>query len=145
MADAPLDMRMDQEETWTAGDIVNTYSEEELTRIIRDYGEDRFARNIAKHIVEARKVKPIETTGELVKLIQASIPMKMQKTGGHPAKRTFQAIRIEVNRELEVIEPAVRAVVSALKTGGRLAVITFHSLEDRIVKNKFKSCKWLYC
>ncbi|MDD6212216.1 MAG: 16S rRNA (cytosine(1402)-N(4))-methyltransferase RsmH [Clostridiales bacterium] len=141
MADAPLDMRMDQEETWTAGDIVNTYSEEELTRIIRDYGEDRFARNIAKHIVEARKVKPIETTGELVKLIQASIPMKMQKTGGHPAKRTFQAIRIELNKELTTIEEVIDDMIDCLVPGGRLCVITFHSLEDRIIKNKFRTAE----
>ena len=139
MADAPLDMRMDQEETQTAGDIVNEYSEDELTRVIRDYGEDRFARNIAKHICQARAQKRIETTGELVKIIQASIPMKIQKTGGHPAKRTFQAIRIELNRELTVIEEVIDTMIDCLNPGGRLCIITFHSLEDRIVKNKFRT------
>ena len=139
MADAPLDMRMDQDEEQTAGDIVNEYSEEELTRVIRDYGEDRFARNIAKHICQARTIKPIETTGELVKIIQASIPMKIQKTSGHPAKRTFQAIRIELNRELTVIEEVIDTMIDCLNPGGRLCIITFHSLEDRIVKNRFRN------
>lgn len=141
MADAPLDMRMDQSESMTAGDIVNDYSVDELTRIIRDYGEDRFARNIAKHIVEARQKKRIETTGELVEIIKASIPMKIQKTGGHPAKRTFQAIRIELNRELTVIEEVTDTMIDCLNPEGRLCVITFHSLEDRIIKNKFRTAE----
>ncbi|MDE7436515.1 MAG: 16S rRNA (cytosine(1402)-N(4))-methyltransferase RsmH [Lachnospiraceae bacterium] len=135
---APLDMRMDNRQTLTAGDIVNTYSESELYRIIRDYGEDRFAKNIAKHIVAARADKPIETTGELTQIIRASIPMKVQSTGGHPAKRTFQAIRIALNRELEVLEDTLDDMIELLTDGGRICIITFHSLEDRIVKNNFK-------
>ena len=138
MADAPLDMRMDREESRTAWDIVNTYSEQELFRVIRDYGEDRFAKNIAKHIVKQREEKPVETTGELVKIIQGAIPMKVQKTGGHPAKRTFQAIRIELNRELTVIDEVIDTMIDVLKPGGRLCIITFHSLEDRIVKEAFQ-------
>ena len=138
MADAPLDMRMDREESRTAWDIVNTYSEQELFRVIRDYGEDRFAKNIAKHIVKQREEKPVETTGELVKIIQGAIPMKVQKTGGHPAKRTFQAIRIELNRELTVIDEVIDTMIDVLKPGGRLCIITFHSLEDRIVKSRFR-------
>ena len=136
--DAPLDMRMDKRQRLTARDIVNDYSEAELFRIIRDYGEDRFAKNIAKHIVAARAKKPIETTGELTAIIRASIPMKVQSTGGHPAKRTFQAIRIELNHELEVLTNSIDGMIDCLKPGGRLCIITFHSLEDRIVKNAFR-------
>lgn len=136
--DAPLDMRMDQRQTLTARDIVNTYSESELYRIIRDYGEDRFAKNIAKHIVQARVVQEITTTGRLNEIIKASIPQKVQKTGGHPAKRTYQAIRIECNHELDVLRDHLEEMIGILKPGGRLCVITFHSLEDRIVKTIFK-------
>ena len=136
--DVPLDMRMDQRQTRTARDIVNTYSEQELFRIIRDYGEDRFAKNIAKHIVAARQVQPIETTGQLTEVIKAAIPMKMRLTGGHPSKKTFQAIRIELNGELRVLEQAIDGMIAHLKPGGRFCIITFHSLEDRIVKNKFR-------
>ena len=136
--DAPLDMRMDQRQTLTARDIVNTYSESELYRIIRDYGEDRFAKNIAKHIVQARAVQEITTTGQLNEIIKASIPQKVQKTGGHPAKRTYQAIRIECNHELDVLRDHLEEMIGILKPGGRLCVITFHSLEDRIVKTIFK-------
>ncbi len=137
--DAPLDMRMDQRNTTTAADIVNTYSEAELYRIIRDYGEDKFAKNIAKHIVRAREEKPFATTGELIEVIKAAIPMKVRATGGHPAKRTFQAIRIELNHELEVLNGSIDAMIERLKPGGRLSIITFHSLEDRIVKTRFKT------
>ena len=136
--DAPLDMRMDQRNTQTAKDIVNGYSEMELYRIIRDYGEDRFAKNIAKHIVKARQEKEIETAGELTEIIKASIPAKVRATGGHPSKRTFQAIRIELNRELQVLEQSIDTMIDLLNPGGRLSIITFHSLEDRIVKNKFR-------
>ena len=136
--DAPLDMRMNQESEKTASDIVNGYSEEELYRIIRDYGEDRFAKNIAKNIVKARDKKPLETAGELNRIIEASIPKKLQVTGGHPAKRTYQAIRIELNRELEVLEDNLNDFIDLLSDGGRICIITFHSLEDRIVKNIFK-------
>lgn len=136
--DAPLDMRMDQRQSMTAKDIVNGYSETELYRVIRDYGEDRFAKNIAKHIVSARQTKDIETTGELIQIIKAAIPMKVRAVGGHPAKKTFQAIRIELNRELEVLENSLDDMISLLNDGGRIAVITFHSLEDRIVKNIFR-------
>lgn len=136
--DVPLDMRMDQRQTKTAEDIVNTYSESELYRIIRDYGEDKFAKNIAKHIVAARGKSPIETTGQLTEIIRASIPMKYQKKSGHPAKRTFQAIRIELNRELEVLKNSLDDMIEILNPGGRLCIITFHSLEDRIVKSAFK-------
>lgn len=138
MTDAPLDMRMDQSETRTAADIVNSADEHELFRILRDYGEERFAQNIAKHIVEARKKAPIRTTGELVRIIRASIPMKVQKTGGHPAKRTFQAIRIELNGELTALEDSIDRMIDLLNDGGRLSIITFHSLEDRIVKSAFR-------
>ncbi len=138
MEDAPLDMRMDREQGISAKEIVNEYSEMELFRVIRDYGEDRFAKNIAKHIVAAREKKPIETTLELAEIIRASIPMKVQKTGGHPAKRTFQAIRIECNRELEQLQNTLDEMIELLAPGGVLAVITFHSLEDRIVKLKFR-------
>lgn len=136
--DAPLDMRMDQRQTMTAKDIVNEYSEDELYRVIHDYGEERFARNIARHIVTARQNKIIETTGELIDVIKAAIPMKARVTGGHPAKRTFQAIRIELNRELEVLEDSLAEMIDLLNDGGRICVITFHSLEDRVVKNIFR-------
>ena len=136
--DAPLDMRMDDRKEETAGDIVNNYSESELFRVIRDYGEDRFAKNIAKHIVKYRQNKRIETTGELTEIIRGAIPMKIQLTGGHPAKRTFQALRIELNEELKVLEDSIDVMIDLLNTGGRLSIISFHSLEDRIVKNIFK-------
>ena len=136
--DAPLDMRMDQRNTQTAADIVNTYSEMELYRIIRDYGEDRFAKNIAKHIVRQREEKPYETTGELIETIKAAIPAKIRATGGHPAKRTFQAIRIELNHELDVLNRSIDTMIDLLNPGGRLSIITFHSLEDRIVKKRFR-------
>lgn len=139
--DAPLDMRMDQRQSLTAKDIVNGYSEMELFRIIKDYGEDQFAKNIAKHIVRARAEKPIETTFELNEIIKAAIPAKMRATGGHPSKRTFQAIRIECNRELEVLRDTLDDMIDALKPGGRLCIITFHSLEDRIVKSSFKKAE----
>ena len=135
---APLDMRMDDRQSLTAKDIVNGYSEMDLYRIIRDYGEDKFAKNIAKHIVQEREKKPIETTGELTEIIRASIPMKVQVTGGHPAKRTFQAIRIELNKELEVLQNNLDDMIDLLNPGGRICIITFHSLEDRIVKTNFK-------
>lgn len=136
--DAPLDMRMDQRNTQTAADIVNTYSEMELYRIIRDYGEDRFAKNIAKHIVRQRQEKPYETTGELIETIKTAIPAKIRATGGHPAKRTFQAIRIELNHELDVLNCSIDTMIDLLNPGGRLSIITFHSLEDRIVKKRFR-------
>lgn len=136
--DAPLDMRMDDRQTLTAKDIVNEYSEMDLFRIIRDYGEDRFAKNIAKHIVSARAVKPIETTGELNAIIKGAIPMKVQMTGGHPSKRTYQAIRIELNHELDVLRDNLDDMIELLDDGGRICIITFHSLEDRIVKSSFK-------
>ena len=136
--DAPLDMRMDDRQSLTAKDIVNDYSEMELFRIIRDFGEDKFAKNIAKHIVAARAKKPIETAGELTDIIRAAIPMKVQVTGGHPAKRTFQAIRIELNKELEVLQNNLDDMIDLLNPGGRICIITFHSLEDRIVKTIFK-------
>lgn len=135
---APLDMRMDDRQSLTAKDIVNGYSEMDLYRIIRDYGEDKFAKNIAKHIVQERAKKPIETAGELTEIIRASIPMKVQVTGGHPAKRTFQAIRIELNKELEVLQNNLDDMIDLLNPGGRICIITFHSLEDRIVKTNFK-------
>ena len=135
---APLDMRMDDRQSLTAKDIVNGYSEMDLYRIIRDYGEDKFAKNIAKHIVQERAKKPSETTGELTEIIRASIPMKVQVTGGHPAKRTFQAIRIELNKELEVLQNNLDDMIDLLNPGGRICIITFHSLEDRIVKTNFK-------
>lgn len=136
--DAPLDMRMDQRNTLTAKDIVNQYSEMELYRIIRDYGEDQFAKNIAKHIVKARLDKPIETTFELNEIIKASIPAKM-RANGHPSKQTFQALRIECNRELEVLRNSLDEMIAMLNPGGRFCIITFHSLEDRIVKSAFKT------
>ena len=137
-ADAPLDMRMDDRQSLTARDIVNDYSEMDLYRIIRDYGEDKFAKNIAKHIVNERQKKPITTAGELSEIIRESIPMKVQKTGGNPAKRTFQAIRIELNHELEVLQDNLDTMIDLLNPGGRICIITFHSLEDRIVKTNFK-------
>lgn len=136
--DAPLDMRMDQRMTITAEDIVNDYSEMELFRVIRDYGEDQFAKNIAKHIVRAREQERITTTGQLTEIIKAAIPMKKRITGGHPAKKTFQAIRIELNKELEVLENSIDDMIELLTDEGRLCIITFHSLEDRIVKNRFR-------
>lgn len=136
--DTDLDMRMDTRQRLSAKDIVNTYSLKDLSRIIRDYGEDQFAQNIAKHIVEAREVKPIETTFELNEIIKAAIPMKMRATGGHPSKRTFQAIRIECNHELDVLRDSLDGMIDFLNPGGRFAIITFHSLEDRIVKTSFK-------
>ena len=137
--DVPLDMRMDQRQARTAKDIVNDYSEMELYRIIRDYGEDKFAKNIAKHIVQARQEKPLETTGELIQAIKAAIPMKVRAVGGHPAKKTFQAIRIELNNELGVLKDSLDDMVDLLNDKGRLCIITFHSLEDRIVKNHFRT------
>lgn len=136
--DAPLDMRMDTRQKMTARDIVNDYTEADFYRVIRDYGEDKFAKNIAKHIVQARAVKPVETTAELSEIIRASIPMKFQKKSGHPAKRTFQAIRIELNRELDVLRDSLDDMIDLLNPGGRLCIITFHSLEDRIVKSAFR-------
>jgi len=136
--DADLDMRMDRRQTLTAKDIVNQYSEMDLFRIIRDYGEDNFAKNIAKHIVKARQIKEIQTTGELNEIIKAAIPAKMRQNG-HPSKKTFQAIRIECNRELEVLREALDDLIELLNPGGRLCIITFHSLEDRIVKTAFKN------
>ena len=136
--DAPLDMRMDNRNPLTAKDIVNTYSEMELFRIIRDYGEDRFAKNIAKHIVKAREKSPINTTGELNEIIKAAIPQKVRATGGHPSKRTYQAIRIELNHELDVLQDNLDDMIELLNDEGRICIITFHSLEDRIVKSNFK-------
>jgi len=136
--DTDLDMRMDQRQTLSAKEIVNDYSQADLARIIRDYGEDKFANNIAKHIVNAREKKPIETTFELNDIIKAAIPAKMRAEGGHPSKRTFQAIRIECNRELEVLQDSLEEMVNFLNLGGRICIITFHSLEDRIVKSTFK-------
>lgn len=137
-SDAPLDMRMDQRQVKTAADVVNTYSEDELFRIIRDYGEDKFAKNIAKHIVMERQKKPFETTAQLSEVIKHSIPMKFQNKGGHPAKKTFQAIRIEVNKELTVLRDSIDKMIELLNENGRICIITFHSLEDRIVKMKFR-------
>ena len=138
MEDAPLDMRMDRRADRTAADLVNECPEQELFRIIRDYGEDRFAKNIAKHIVKARERKAIRTTGELADIIRGAIPMKIQVTGGHPAMRTFQALRIALNGELQVLEDSIDEMIGLLKPGGRICIITFHSLEDRIVKNGFR-------
>ncbi len=136
--EAPLDMRMDQRQSFTARDLINTYSEMDLYRIIRDYGEDNFAKNIARHIVAARKEKEIETTGELTEIIKRAIPAKVRMSGGHPAKRTFQAIRIELNRELEVLQDSLEDMIDLLNPEGRICIITFHSLEDRIVKKIYK-------
>ena len=138
---APLDMRMDQRQDKTARDIVNGYSEMELYRMIRDYGEDKFAKNIAKHIVRARQNGPVETTDELTEIIKAAIPMKFRAVGGHPAKRTFQAIRIELNQELEILKGHLNEMIELLAPKGRICIITFHSLEDRIVKNIFRKCE----
>ena len=137
-SDAPLDMRMDQRQNKTAADVVNNYSENELFRIIRDYGEDKFAKNIAKHICMARQEKEIETTGELIEIIKRAIPMKMRAVGGHPANKTFQAIRIELNQELDVLRNSLDDMIELLNDQGRICIITFHSLEDRIVKTIFK-------
>lgn len=136
--DEPLDMRMDQENPVSAKTIVNTWSEEDLTRILRDYGEERYAQRIADNIAKEREEHPLETTGELVKIIRASIPMKMQEKYGNPCKRTFQAIRIACNRELDVLQDSIDGLIDLLAPGGRLCIITFHSLEDRIVKNAFR-------
>ena len=138
--DAPLDMRMDTRQSLTAKDIVNTYSESQLFHMIRDYGEEQFAKNIAKHIVQARVDKPIETTFELNEVIKAAIPARMRQNG-HPSKQTFQAIRIECNRELEVLKNSLEDFIELLNPGGRLCIITFHSLEDRIVKNAFREAE----
>lgn len=136
--DTALDMRMDTRQSLTAREIINEYPERELYRIIRDYGEDQFAKNIAKHIAAARKEKPIETTGELNELIKAAIPARMRANGGHPSKRTFQAIRIECNHELDVLKNSLDELIAMLNPGGRICIITFHSLEDRIVKSAFR-------
>lgn len=136
--DAPLDMRMDQRQKMTARDIVNEYSESELYRVIRDYGEDKFAKNIAKHIVAERAKEPIETTEQLNEIIRHAIPMKIRKSSGHPSKRTFQAIRIELNHELDVLRDSLDEMIDMLNPGGRICIITFHSLEDRIVKSAFR-------
>ncbi|HIX77836.1 MAG TPA: 16S rRNA (cytosine(1402)-N(4))-methyltransferase RsmH [Candidatus Fusicatenibacter merdavium] len=136
--DAPLDMRMDQRSALSAYEVVNGYSEEQLFRILRDYGEERFAGKIARNICTARKNEPIRTTGELTEIIKRSIPARIRATGGHPAKRSFQAIRIEVNQELKVLEESLDGMIDLLNDGGRICVITFHSLEDRIVKNIFR-------
>ncbi|WP_238906557.1 16S rRNA (cytosine(1402)-N(4))-methyltransferase RsmH [Clostridium sp. YIM B02506] len=138
MQDAPLDMRMNRDKEFSAYDVINDYSEEDLYRIIKDYGEERFSKRIASFIVKRRNEKPIETTLELVDIIKAAIPVKARRDGPHPAKRTFQAIRIEVNGELEILDKAIDDSVKKLNSNGRLAIITFHSLEDRIVKNKFR-------
>lgn len=138
MKDAPLDMRMNKDNDFSAYDVVNNYSEEELYRIIKDYGEERFAKRISNFIVNRRKEKAIETTLELVDIIKAAIPAKARRDGPHPAKRTFQAIRIEVNSELTILNKAIEDGVNKLNEGGRMAIITFHSLEDRIVKLKFR-------
>ena len=136
-SDAPLDMRMDRRGALTARDVVNTYSEEELKRILFTYGEERFSGRIAARIVAARQKAPIETTGELAQIIKNALPAGAKDGGHHPAKRSFQAIRIEVNKELDVIVPAIESAVARMKAGGRIAIITFHSLEDRIVKQAF--------
>lgn len=138
MKEAALDMRMNREEAFSAYNVVNEYSEDELFRILRDFGEEKFSRRIASRIVEKRKVKPVETTLELVKIIDECIPAKFKREGGHPAKRTFQGIRIEVNSELSILDKAIGDGIEALNKDGVMAIITFHSLEDRIVKNKFR-------
>jgi len=138
MQDAPLDMRMNRDSDFSAYDIVNSYEEEKLCKIIKEYGEEKFAKKIASNIVKQRQEKPVETTLELVEIIRKSIPGKFQREGGHPSKRTFQAIRIEVNGELEILNKTIEDAVDKLNVGGRIAIITFHSLEDRIVKNKFR-------
>lgn len=136
--DTALDMRMDRRQSLTAQEIVNTYPQQELSRIIRDYGEDKFAQNIAKHIVQEREKAPITTTGRLNEIIKAAIPAKMRAAGGHPSKKTFQAIRIECNHELDVLKDSLDMMIDLLNPGGRLCIITFHSLEDRIVKSAFR-------
>ncbi|PRR78746.1 Ribosomal RNA small subunit methyltransferase H [Clostridium liquoris] len=138
MKDAPLDMRMDRRNSLSAYEVINTYSEENLAKIIRDYGEDKFAKRIAKFIVQSRNKQEIKTTGELSEIIKSAIPAKFRREGPHPAKRTFQAIRIEVNKELEILGKSVEDGVKHLNTEGRMAIITFHSLEDRIIKNKYR-------
>ena len=138
MKDAPLDMRMNRDNEFSAYDVVNTYSEEELYKVIKDYGEEKFAKRISSFIVSRRSEKPIETTFELVDIIKSAIPAKARREGPHPAKRTFQAIRIEVNGELKILNKAIEDGVNRLNKGGRMAIITFHSLEDRIVKLKFR-------
>ena len=138
MSEAELDMRMDRSQNLTAKEVVNTYSEEDLAKILWEYGEEKFSRRIARNICEARKNKPIETTMELVKIIEASVPKL--KEGGHPAKRTFQAIRIEVNDEISPLYDTVKKSINCLNPGGRLCIITFHSLEDRAVKNAYVDC-----
>lgn len=138
MHDAKLDMRMNQEASFSAYDVVNDYSEDELHQVIKSYGEEKWAKRIATFIVEKRQVAPIETTYELVDIIKSAIPAKARKEGPHPAKRTFQAIRIEVNKEIDIIRPTILDAVDKLKSGGRLCIITFHSLEDRIVKHTYK-------
>ena len=140
-SDAPLDMRMDRSQGRTARDIINTYTETELYRMIRDYGEDPFAKNIAKHIVRAREQAPVETTMQLAEIIRQAIPARIRSKGGHPAKQTFQAVRIELNRELDVLKASLSDMIDALSPGGRMAVITFHSLEDRIVKQAFRTAE----
>ena len=137
--DAPLDMRMDQRQSLTAKDIINGYSEYDLYRIIRDYGEDKFAKNIAKHIVMARQSEEITTTFQLNEIIKAAIPMKCRAVGGHPSKKTYQAIRIELNHELDVLENSIDMMIDRLNSKGRICIITFHSLEDRIVKTRFRN------
>lgn len=139
--DTPLDMRMDQRQSITAADIINDYSEEELYRVIKDYGEEKFAKSIAANLVKERAKKTIETTGQVVEIIRKSMPVKAQIASGHPAKRTFQAIRIECNDELEGIKNCIEDMIDALADGGRLCIITFHSLEDRIVKTAFKNAQ----
>lgn len=139
--EAPLDMRMDDRNPMTAADIVNGYSLQDLSRIIRTYGEDKFAQNIAKHICSEREKAPIETTTRLAEIIKQAIPMKMRITGGHPAKRTFQAIRIELNKELTVLEDSIGTMIDLLDSGGRMCIITFHSLEDRIVKEAYRKAE----
>ncbi len=136
--DAPLDMRMDRRQALTAADLVRDCSEEELARILWEYGEEKFSRQIARQIVKRRGEQPIETTGQLAEIVKEAVPLKFRAVGGHPARQTFQALRIEVNRELEVLEQSLDGMIGRLMPGGRLAVITFHSLEDRIVKQKFK-------
>lgn len=139
MLDAPLDMRMDRQASFSAYDVVNGYSERELNRIFREYGEERWSRRIAEFIAASRRKKPVETTGELVDIIRRAVPAAVRSAkGGHPAKRVFQAVRIEVNDELGILEKSFRAAVARLKPGGRIAIITFHSLEDRIAKNVLK-------
>lgn len=139
--DAPLDMRMDQRDEISAYEVVNDYSEMELYHLIRDYGEDKFAKNIAKHIAAERAKEPIRTTMRLAEIIKQAIPAKMREGGGHPAKRTFQAIRIEVNRELEILRGSIDGLIDLLEPGGRLCIITFHSLEDKIVKSAFRTAE----